>query len=155
MLLKNIRSFGLPVFLLFTGAVTARTASIRYSDMNKEEAVIALCYEKMYRYMIAKDTAALGDLLGDEFILVHMTGLRQAKSEYLHCIADGTLNYFSCKETRLEIFVNDSTARMTGRSRVDAAVFGSGRHTWPLQLDMNLSKRNGRWLFTGAKACIY
>ncbi len=152
MLLKNIRLFGLSVFLLFIGAVTARTGLIRYSDMSKEEVIIALCYEKMYRYMIAKDTAALGDLLGDEFVLVHMTGMRQAKREYLYCIANGTLNYFSCKETQLDISVNGNTARMTGRSRVNAAVFGGRQHTWPLQLDINLSKRNGQWLFTGARA---
>ncbi|MBR0248321.1 MAG: nuclear transport factor 2 family protein, partial [Synergistaceae bacterium] len=52
-------------------------------------------YSDMYRYMIAKDVSQLGNLLDDSFILVHMTGMKQTKKEYLTSIQNGTLNYFS------------------------------------------------------------
>lgn len=117
--------------------------------------VIAELYGQMYRCMIDKDTATLGNMLADGFVLVHMTGMHQAKSVYLRCIADGTLNYYSCTEARLDIKVDGDEARMTGRSRVNAAVFGGGRHTWPLQLDITLVKIDGRWLITGARASVY
>ena len=44
---------------------------------------------------------------------------------------------------------------LTGRSRVTAAVFGGGRHTWHLQLTFQLVKRNGQWMFTNARASTY
>ena len=44
---------------------------------------------------------------------------------------------------------------LTGRSRVTAAVFGDGRHTWHLQLTFQLVKRNGQWMFTNARASTY
>ncbi len=112
-------------------------------------------YGEMYRHMISKDTAALGRMLDDSFVLVHMTGMRQPKAAYLNAIANGTLNYFSCDDTRLTINVSGDTARLTGKSQVNAAVFGGGRHTWPLQLDITLSNKNGQWLMTQAVASTF
>lgn len=149
------------VLFLCLLAASATAQGIPGKSMNMKEnspndsALIAECYEKMYRCMIAKDTASLGRLLDEDFVLVHMTGMRQPKVEYLRCIADGTLNYFSCEDSRLGISVHANTARITGRSRVNAAVFGGGRHTWPLQLDIDLVRRNGIWLMTETRASTY
>ena len=124
-------------------------------QMETEEERIACCYEDMYRAMIAKDTAALGSLLDDSFVLVHMTGMRQSKAEYLRSITQGTLNYYSCEDTQLDITVKDNRALLIGRSRVNAAVFGGGRHTWRLQLDIDLEKKDEHWLMTEARASTY
>ena len=56
---------------------------------------------------------------------------------------------------QMDIKVDGNHATLTGRSRVNAAVFGGGRHTWRLQLYFQLSKRDGHWLFTNAKASTY
>lgn len=144
---------------LFSASAAAQDILEKSTDMkansSDDSALISGCYEEMYRCMRAKDTALLGKLLDGNFVLVHMTGMRQPKAEYLHSIADGRLNYFSCNDTRLEISVRGDTARMTGRSRVNAAVFGGGRHIWSLQLDIDLVKRNGTWLMTEARAATY
>ena len=50
--------------------------------MSDEQRILVLYWE-MYRYMISKDTASLGKMLSDDFVLVHMTGMRQSKQEYL------------------------------------------------------------------------
>lgn len=122
------------------------------SDRNK----ISQCYSEMYRCMIDKDTTALGHLLDDGFVLIHMTGMRQSKNEYLRYIAQGTLNYYSCEDMQLGItFMQYNRALLIGRSRVCAAVFGGGRHTWRLQLDIDLKKEDGRWLMTEARASTY
>ena len=54
-------------------------------------------YIEMYRAMIAKDIPALSSVLDDSFVLVHMTGMRQPKTAFLKAVANGTLNYASCK----------------------------------------------------------
>ena len=105
--------------------------------------------------MVAKDTATLRQLHAPEFVLTHMTGMQQSREQYIEAIANGTLNYFSAKHETLSIAVNGQQATLQGRSRVEAAVFGGGRHTWPLQLFFTLEKAEGKWLFTSSKASTY
>ena len=112
-------------------------------------------YEAMYKAMIAKDTLALGRLLTDDSLLVHMTGHRQPRKEYLSEIASGVLNYYSVETDSLEIAVDGDTARMVGRSRVNAAVYGGGRHTWRLQMESRLRKENGVWRIAYSRASTY
>lgn len=115
-------------------------------------------YKELYQSMITKDTEVLDRLLEDDFVLIHMTGMRQSKQEYLRAIENGTLNYYSCEETVLEKNrEKDSEDRVhiIGKSLVNAAVFGGGRHTWPLQLDIDLVKKGNEWKITKIKASTY
>ena len=120
-------------------------------DKNMIEAL----YREMYKAMVEKDTATLNRVHADNFVLTHITGMHQSKQEYIKAIAGGTLNYYSAEHEQMDIKVDGNHATLTGRSRVNAAVFGGGRHTWRLQLYFQLSKRDGHWLFTNAKASTY
>lgn len=116
---------------------------------------IAALYEQMYRAMITKDSATLERVHADEFVLVHMTGMHQSKRQYIDAILDGTLNYYSATTEQLDIAVEGGSATLSGRSRVTAAVFGGGRHTWRLQLQFRLVRRDGHWQFTRSEASTY
>lgn len=116
---------------------------------------IAALYRQMYHAMIEKDTVTLNQLHADEFVLTHITGMRQPKHAYIQAIANGTLNYYSAEHEQIDINVNGNRATITGCSRVSAAVFGGGRHTWRLQLSIHLARRNGQWLFTECRAGTY
>lgn len=122
--------------------------------MADEQQIVAL-YREMYRYMILKDTASLGKMLSDDFFLVHMTGMRQSKQDYLRAIANGTLNYYSEELDAAPVHIEGDHARIKGQSRVNAAVFGGGRHTWRLQLDITLNHVGDDWILTGARAFTY
>lgn len=122
--------------------------------MTDKEQITRL-YEDMLRYMIAKDTVSLGALLSEDSALVHMTGHRQSKSEYLREIASGVLNYYSAQTDSIDVTVDGDNARLIGRSRVNAAVYGGGRHTWPLQMDSRLERLEGQWKITWTKASTY
>ena len=128
------------------------TLSVDAVDDKKE---IAALYESMYRAMIAKDSATLARVMTDDFVLVHMTGMRQSKKQYIDAILDGTLNYYSATTEQLDIKVDGDEAVLTGRSRVTAAVFGGGRHTWPLQLRFRLRREADEWKFTESSASTY
>ena len=122
--------------------------------MNDKE-LLTQCYHMMYCGMIEKDMELLGDSLDESFVLVHMTGMRQTKSQYMDYIASGTLNYYSEKTEHIEITVSEDQAKLVGQSRVNAAVFGGGKHVWSLQLSMKAVKRNGKWYMTEAVASTY
>lgn len=122
--------------------------------MDDKGQIIAL-YHQMYKAMVEKDTATLNRIHAPEFVLVHMTGMRQPKQAYIHAIADGTLNYYTAEHEQMDVSIDNERATLQGRSRVTAAVFGGGRHTWPLQLTFQLMKRDGQWLFTESRATTY
>ncbi len=120
-----------------------------------DESQIRELHEQMYKAMVAKDIATLDKLHADDFVLTHMTGMRQSKAVYLEAIRNGTLNYYSAEMEQLDIKVYGDSAVMTSRSRVLAAVFGGGKHTWPLQLRFTMRKDTGRWQLTSASASTY
>ena len=122
--------------------------------MDDKQQIEAL-YREMYEAMVRKDTATLNRVHADDFVLTHMTGMHQSKQVYIQSIANGTLNYYSAKHEQMDIKVSGDRATLTGRSRVNAAVFGGGRHTWKLQLHFNLVKDDNKWRFTAARATTY
>ena len=112
-------------------------------------------YCLMYDAMINKDSKLLAEILCDNFVLIHMTGMNQSKKEFISSVLNGTLNYFSAKHQNIEVNIHNSTAELIGQSIVNAAVFGGGRHTWKLQLDLDLIKKDEEWLIYRAKASVY
>ena len=124
------------------------------TSMTEVEKIIQL-YKEMYSAMINKSKAELERIYDDDFVLFHMTGMKQTKNEYISAIMSGTLNYYSAVHSDVEVAINGDTARLTGKSKVTAAVFGGGKHTWRLQLDFELIRKNDKWYFTLASASTY
>lgn len=120
-----------------------------------DKELIENCYRQMYRGMVEKDRSILSEVLDDSFVLVHMTGMRQAKEVFIRAVEDGTLNYFSADHQQISVDLHGNTAEMTGQSVVRAAVFGGGQHTWRLQLRMKLEQIADAWKITEAKASTY
>ena len=112
-------------------------------------------YRKMYDAMIRKDADALSAVLDDSFVLVHMTGMRQPKAAFIQSVLNGTLNYYSARHEHTPVRMDGDTAELTGQSRVNAAVFGGGRHTWRLQQVITLKRTDGVWRMTRAVASAY
>ena len=67
----------------------------------EDESQIEALYKQMFRAMIAKDIPALDTILDDSSVLVHITGTRQTKHDYLREIRNGTLNYYQLKSLSL------------------------------------------------------
>lgn len=112
-------------------------------------------YKEMYVAMIAKDKDGLNVVLDDSFVLVHMTGMRQNKSEFIDAVLDGTLNYYSAVHENMPVTVNGDSAVITGQSYVQAAVFGGGKHYWHLQQKCSLKKSGVQWKITRSVASTY
>ncbi|MCH5266444.1 MAG: nuclear transport factor 2 family protein [Lachnospiraceae bacterium] len=122
--------------------------------MNDKEK-IENCYRQMYHGMTTKDRTALLDVLDESFVLVHMTGMRQSREEFIRAVENGTLNYYSAKHQQMEVGIQGEHADMIGRSLVSAAVFGGGRHTWRLQQKLQLIKKADEWKITESRASTY
>ena len=120
-----------------------------------EQEKIENSYKKMYQGMIDKNRNILMEVLDDSFVLVHMTGMRQTKTAFIQAVEDGTLNYYSADHQQISVNLWGNRAELTGQSVVDAAVFGGGKHTWRLQLELRLEQKVGVWKIMEARASTY
>ena len=121
--------------------------SVDHSLQDKDIEAITSLYKEMWNCMIDKDIEGLSNVCAETFVLHHMTGIKQNKEEFFQAVANGTLNYYSAKhdEIRVTIYDDKTTATLIGRSRVNAAVFGGGKHTWHLQGTFSVIKEQTGW----------
>ena len=122
--------------------------------MTTKETIFEL-YKNMYTAMINKDKTALNDILADNFELIHMTGMRQTKQAFIKAVLNGTLNYFSAIHEELPVTVTSNDAEIIGHSKVNAAVFRGGRHTWRLEQVISMQKIGGEWKITHSTEGTY
>ena len=112
-------------------------------------------YRAYWRYMIAKDADGLRGIMAEDYSLLHMTGVRQPAEVFLKGLMDGTFNYYSAEHDSIEVTIDGDRAAMVGKSRVLAAVYGGGKHSWRLRGDFTLRKEDGVWKLTGSRAATY
>ena len=122
--------------------------------MTDEEQIRKL-YRDYWEAMIAKDADALRTMMSDDYALLHMTGVRQFREDFLRGLRKGTFNYYSAEHDSIDVQVSGESAEMIGKSRVLAAVYGGGKHSWRLQGDFTLRKEDGRWKLTSSRASTY
>ena len=123
--------------------------------MTDDRAEIAALYREYWRCMIEKDVDGLRAMMADDYELAHMTGTRQSADEFLRSLSRGTFRYFSAEHDEITVTLRGSAAELVGRSRVEAAVYGGGRHLWRLRGDFTLRKENGAWKLVRSEASTY
>jgi hypothetical protein len=104
--------------------------------------------------MVARDTASMNNILDEHYTLTHMTGYVQPKLEWFGEVQKETMKYYSAKEVDHQVTLNGNKADVTVKNMVDARIWGS-RNTWPLQQQMKLEKRNGKWIILQSIASTF
>ena len=122
--------------------------------MDDEEWIRGL-YREYWRCMIANDADGLRGMMTDDYTLQHMTGVKQSAETFLKGLMDGTFNYFAAEHDSIEVTVSGDRASMIGKSRVLAAVYGGGKHSWRLRGEFSLRKEEGRWTLSSSRASTY
>lgn len=123
--------------------------------MTDEEAIIEL-YRQENQAMVDKDIVKLNEILAPSMQLKHMTGYLQPKLEWIDQIQNGEMKYFSSIEENIkDVKVDGNNASLIGQNKVKASVWGSSVSTWPLQMKMEFTKSNGKWLITNQYASTY
>lgn len=97
-------------------------------------------YHQESSLSIAGDLDALAALLADNFYLVHMTGMKQTKAEWLTAMQTSEMQYHDAIEDYVEV---KKDAEVIGQSRVHATIWGM-ESTWRLQLHLYCVQQAGR-----------
>ena len=150
----------IPVVIFFAAAIfllknISAEEKFSMSVPLTDEQQLKNLYNEMWQALLTKDIKTLDEIHAEDFILTHMTGMNQPKKEYLRCVRDGELNYFSAQVENIFVEVDDTKGKLIGQSKVEAAVFGGRKNTWRLQLAFNVEKRDGKWILTYGKASTY
>ena len=122
--------------------------------MDDKEQIRGL-YREYWRCMITKDADGLRGMMTEDYTLLHMTGVKQSAETFLKGLLDGTFNYYSADHDSIEVQIRGDRASMIGKSRVLAAVYGGGKHSWRLRGDFSLRKEEGRWKLSSSRASTY
>jgi hypothetical protein len=102
-------------------------------------------YEGQRRAMVAGDADALGALLAGDFTLVHMTGYRQPRAEWLADVRSGAMTYHSMEDVDVDVDVSGDAPVVTARTRTAATIWGASG-TWPLQLRISFAHEGTGWV---------
>jgi ketosteroid isomerase-like protein len=126
---------------------------VTVDDMEIRAAVLAN-YEGQRRGMVAGDADALGALLADDFTLVHMTGYRQPRAEWLADVRSGAMTYHSMEDVDVSVDVSGDAPVVTARTRTEATIWGTSG-TWPLQLRISFAHEGSAWVAVGTVASTW
>lgn len=122
--------------------------------MNEKE-ILKELYIKLCDASITKNLDILEEILSDDYILVHMTGRKQTKQEYIDSVKNGELKYFKSIHENIEIKINGNEAILIGKTKILASPFGFSKSWWNLKQEILFIKKNGKWTIKKSKAESY
>lgn len=103
-------------------------------------------FELLAEAMELADVTLMQRLLTDEFVLTHITGQEQSKTDWLAEIDAGTMQYHSVDIVEMAVGFRGSVTRpvLTAQCLVEATIWGL-EATWHLQFTINYFDRDGEW----------
>ena len=122
--------------------------------MNNEE-IIRNLYIALSDASINKDVSEFKNILADDYVLYHMTGMKQSKDDYISSVINGELKYYEAIHEDIKIIINKDSAKVIGKTKTLASPFGIGKSWWRLKQEMLLEKRGGKWVIVSSVASTY
>ena len=120
-----------------------------------DKELLGKLYIDLCDVIINKDLDKLNKILSDDYILVHMTGMKQSKEDYIESVRSGELAYYESNHESIEVNINGEEATIIGKTKTLASPFGSSKSWWNLRQDLKAKKINGKWMLTFSKASSY
>ncbi len=116
-----------------------------FSDSDNE---IIDRFMEFQQALIDKDEGKLNEILAEKYELIHMSGKKQSKEEFIGEIMDGTLNYYKSEIIEPTILWDDSErATLIADVTLTAKVYGiNGK--WTLDTTVDFEKIDDEWYFT-------
>ena len=120
-----------------------------------DKELVRKLYIDLCEASINKDLIKLDEILSDDYVLVHMTGMKQTKEDYLDSVKSGELSYFESKHESIDVNVNGDDATIIGKTKTLASPFRTSKSWWNLRQDLKAKKIDGKWILMYSKASSY
>lgn len=124
-------------------------ASSQNNHSDNEQAVLSIL-DQISKASVAKDIATLDQILPDNYVLIHMTGYKQSKADWLAEVASGSMEYFAGdgnSTSKQTVTIDGDTATVSSKGTVEAKIgTGGRRRSWTISSTASFKKINGNWV---------
>ena len=121
------------------------------SWLTDEQLAVLEGYQAMQQAMVDADHEALRRIIEDGTSMVHMSGARQTKEEFIAEVGGALTYYHSDIELIDDIRIDGDWATLDARVALTANAYGA-RGTFPINVRQSMHKVGGRWLFSRREA---
>jgi uncharacterized protein (TIGR02246 family) len=113
-------------------------------SIHQAEQEIRRIETRRFEALTRGDMAWLEEIMADDAVYTHATGVLETKTEYLAKMKSGEVKYESFAPEEFQVRVYDTAAVLTGIARVRAHVAGEARNLRLRFTDVYV-KQGGRW----------
>ena len=129
-------------FSVFTNV---KLAGVDISTLN-EDALSALYQAARYcQAMTEADIDTMREIVSEDMIFTHMSGMKQTREEYFADVADGSLTYYAIGMEHPAVVVDGDMAAVTYTSVLSANAYGA-RGTFRMKGTHYYRRINGEWI---------
>ena len=118
---------------------------IDISSLSGEELAVLYAQARYCQAMTDADIDTMRELVSEDMVFTHMSGMQQTREEYFADVADGSLNYFTIGMADPVIKVDRDKAQITYTSVLNANAYGA-RGTYRMKGTHHYEKRDGAWI---------
>ena len=118
---------------------------IDLSSLNEEELAILYAQARYCQAMTDADIETMRELVSEDMVFTHMSGMQQTREEYFADVADGSLNYFTIGIEDPVITVDGEKGQITYTSVLNANAYGA-RGTYRMKGTHHYEKRDSAWI---------
>ena len=136
---ESVRNFDFSVF------TNVKITGTDITSLTDEELSVLYRQAKYCQAMTDADIEALREIVSEDMIFTHMSGMQQTREQYFADIAAGRLKYFTIGIENPQISVDDDNAEITFTSVLNANAYGA-RGTFRMKGIHHFEKRHGEWI---------
>lgn len=118
---------------------------IDIETLNEAEKDLLGTQARYCQAMCDSDIDSMRQIVSEDMVFVHMSGMKQSKEEYLADIANGRLNYYTIGIRDPKIIIDGDHASITYTLVLNASAYGA-RGTYHMKGTHHYEKRNGSWI---------
>ena len=129
----------------FTVFTHVEITGIDLHSLTKEELDLLYQAARYCQAMADKDIDTMREIVSEDMVFVHMSGMRQTREEYFADVADGSLTYYTIGMADPVIEIDGDHAIITYTSILNANAYGA-RGTFRMKGSHHYENRDGVWI---------
>ena len=122
---------------------------VNLASLSDEELAVLYAQAKYCQAMTDADIDTMRELVSEDKVFTHMSGLQQTREEYFADVADGSLTYYTIGIADPVIKVDGEKAQITYTSVLNADAYGA-KGTFRMKGTHHYEKRDGAWIIVNS-----
>lgn len=129
----------------FSAFTNVEITGIDLDSLSADALAVLYAQARYCQAMTDADIDAMRELVSEDMIFTHMSGMQQTREEYFADVADGSLNYFTIGIENPVIEVNGDKAQITYTAVLNANAYGA-RGTYRMKCTHHYERNGSQWI---------